>query len=156
MAKKVGKDCKIQFTIGNTLHTLNYMGAWSITGISTDQIENTSFTDTWKQWSFGLKDGGQISFNGFLDDCSTTGQYGLMVANLQNSNITRIKLFVDKTSGYVPCQTTSYFSPKHTAGGSYDTQLSYVNITSYDITSDKSGMVSVSFTGKVSGCMVLE
>jgi len=51
-------------------------------------------------------------------------------------------------------QTTGYFSPYNTTGA--DTQLSHVNVTAYNISADKSGLMKVDFTAKVSGVMVLK
>jgi len=91
---------------------------------------------------------------GFLDPADTTGQQALMKANLDNTDLTSLRLYVDNTSYYEPCQTTSYFAPGSLSTGQ-DTVYSYVNITSYDIGMDKAGLGTVSFTGKVSGVMVL-
>ena len=149
MAIKVGKDCKV--TLGSD--TIVGMGTWSVSGITADQLESSAFGDNWKTYEFGMKDGGTISFNGLYDPADTTGQEELMQANIENTDITTLRLYVDNTSYLEPCQTTGYFSPSTTTGN--DTELSHVNVTSYDINSDKSGLMSVSFMAKVSGVMVL-
>jgi len=149
MGKCVGKDCAVKIST----NAVTYMGTWSLSGTSVDQLDTSAFGDTWKQYSFGLKDGGQISFAGFYDPADTTGQNAFRFANCQNSALTTIRLYVNSVSYYEPCQTTSYFSPTITNVAS--TVLSSVYITSFDISADKSGMVNVSFTAKVSGVMVL-
>lgn len=149
MAVKVGKDCKV--TLG--ANTVVGMGTWSLTGISADQIESTAFNDNWKTYEFGAKDGGTVAFNGFADPADTTGQEELQIANIENSDITTLRLYVDDTSYYEPCATTGYFSPGTTTLN--DTVLSHINVVSYDINADKGGLVGISFSCKVSGLMVL-
>jgi len=149
MGFKKGKDCKV--TLG--ANSVVGMGTWSLSGITSDQLEDTEFGDEWKTYAFGMKDGGQITFNGLFDPADTTGQDVLKAANLDNTNITNLRLYVDNTSYYTPCATAGYWSPSDTTGN--DTPVSHVNITSYDISADKSGLMQTSFTAKVSGCMVL-
>jgi hypothetical protein len=150
MAFKVGRDCKV--TLGTS--TIVGMGMWSMDGISADQLETTSFGDYWKKYEFGINDGGNISFGGLADPADVTGQVILQAANLNKSDITNMRLYVDSTSYYEPCQTTGYFAPGAFSTG-YETIKSHVNITSYSVKSDKSGLVSIDFQAKVSGVMVL-
>ena len=150
MARKVGKDGKV--AIGTA--TVAEIGKWSIDGISTDEFDASAFGDTWKEYEYGMKDGGSISFDGHYDPADTTGQNALQLANLYNSALTDLRLYIDNTSYFAPCQTTGYFSPTITTGA--PTQLSNVKITSFSIGADKSGLATISFTGKVSGCMVLK
>lgn len=149
MAKKVGKDCKV--AIGST--KVLGMGTWSLSGIAADQLESSEFGDNWKTYEFGMKDGGTIAFNGFFDPADTTGQNALRLANLNNTDITNLRLYVDNTSYFEPCQTTGYFSPAVTSGS--DTKPSSVNIVSLDVSADKSGLMTATFNAKVSGVMVL-
>ena len=149
MAIKIGKDCAVK--IGAA--TVVGMGTWSLSGITSDQLESTQFGDSWKQFKFGLKDGGQITFNGLYDPADTTGQDVLRAANLDNTNITTIRLYLDNTSYLEPCQTTSWWTASDSTNN--ETFPSHVNVTSYDISADKSGLMNTSFTCKVSGCMVL-
>ena len=149
MATKIGKDCAVKLAANSVVG----MGTWSLSGISSDQLEDTEFGDSWKTFKFGLKDGGQVTFNGLYDPADTTGQEVLKAANLDNTDITNLRLYVDNTSYYEPCQTTGYWSPSDTTGN--PTVLSHVNITAYDISADKSGLMQSSFTAKISGCMVL-
>lgn len=148
MGVKVGHKCKVE--IGGTACT--GMGTWSLSGITSDQMEASDFGDTWKTYEFGMKDGGQITFNGLLDPDSVQ-QNLLQKYNLDNTDVTYLRLFVDNTSFYEPCQTAGYFN--NTSSSGEDTVASHVNITSYDISVDKSGLAQVSFTAKVSGIMVL-
>lgn len=150
MGVKVGYLGKV--TLGAS--TIIGMGTWSLSSITADQIESSAFGDNWKSYEFGMKDGGQITFNGNLDPADTTGQYALQIANISNTDLTSLRLYVDSTSYYEPCQTTGYFAPGAFSTG-YSTVKSLVNITSFDISMDKSGLASISFTGKVSGVMVL-
>ena len=149
MAVKVGHLGKV--SLGAS--TIIGMGTWSLSGITADQMESSAFGDNWKTYEFGMKDGGQVTFNGFLDPADVTGQEALQKANIANTDLTSLRLWVDATSYYEPNQTTSYFSPNLTSA--QNTPVSYVNIISYDIGMDKSGLATISFTAKVSGVMVL-
>jgi len=146
----VGKDGKVAF--GTT--AVVGMGTWALDGIVTEEFDASSFGDTWKQFEYGMKDGGTISFNGHYTPTDTTGSDVLVRANLYNSDLTNLRLYIDNTSYFEPCQSTSYFSPGAYSTG-MPTKLSSVAITSYNIGMDKSGLGTVSFTGKVSGVMVM-
>jgi len=146
---KIGKDAKV--TLG--ANSIVGMGTWNLSGISSDQLEDTEFGDQWKSYLFSVKDGGQVTFSGLYDPDDTTGQDVLKAANLDNTNITTLRLYVDNTSYFEACQTTGYWSPTDTVDNL--TVLSHLNVTSYDVSADKSGLMNTSFTCKVSGCMVL-
>ena len=147
---KVGKDGKV--TLGAT--TVVGMGTWSLDGVSVEEFDASAFGDEWKSFKYGMKDGGTVSFNGHYDPTDSTGQQMLQLANLYNSALTDLRCYVDDTSYFVPSQSTSYFAP-----GAYSTgmpgKVSTVTITAFNIGADKSGLETVSFTGKVSGLMVL-
>ena len=152
MAFLVGYLGKV--TLGSS--TVVGMGTWTMSGITTDQMEYSQFGDNWKVFEFGMKDGGQITFNGFLDktDSGAGGQWALQKYNMDNTDVTSLRLYVDNTSWYEPCATTSYFSPG-TWSSAQETIKSHVNITAYEIGMDKAGLATISFTAKVSGVMVL-
>lgn len=137
MAAKKGKSCKVT----NLANTILGMGVWSINGVTSDQLEDTEFGDSWKTYLYGLKDGGQVSFSGYYDPADTTGQDVLRTANENETPLTDLRFYVD---------STSYWRPNSTG-----TPSSHIIITSWDISADKSGLVQCSFTGKVSGKMDL-
>jgi hypothetical protein len=130
------------------------MGTWSLDGISSDQLEATEFGDSWKTYEFGLNDGGTVSFSGLFNPDDVTGQNTLRAKNLDKSDITDMRLYVDATSYFEPCRTTQYFGPGALSTG-YATVLSHVNVTSYNVKADKSGLMNVDFSCKVSGLFVL-
>ena len=147
---KSGKDCKVTLGTNSVLG----MGTWSLNGITSEQFDNSEFGDNWKTYLFGMKDGGQIQFSGLFKPGDVTGQDGLREANLENTDITNLRLYISDSSYFEPCQTSGYFSVVGEKT-SADTQYSWVNITSYNISADKSGLMQTDFTAKVSGCMVL-
>lgn len=149
MSRKVGKDAKV--SIGTV--TISEMCNWSIDGISTDEFDASAFGDTWKEFEYGMKDGGTVSFSGHYDPEDTAGQLALQKANLYNSALTNLRLYIDSVNYYTPCQYAGYFSPDLTSGAS--TRVSNVRITSLSISADKSSLESIKFTGRVSGTMVL-
>lgn len=146
---KSGKDCKV--TLG--ANTVVGMGTWTITGISADQMDASVFGLNWKAFEFGMKDGGTITFSGLFDAADVTGREALELANVNNTDLTTLRLYIDDTSYFVPNQTTGYYSPTNTSG--QDTILSWCNIITYNITADKADLVKIDFTAKVSGNMVL-
>ena len=149
MAYKSGKDCKV--TLGTA--TIVGMGTWNLSGITADQMDASAFGDNWKKFEFGMKDGGQITFSGLYDPADVTGQEILQAANVDNSDIYNLRLYIDNTSYFEPCGSTGWFTPTDSTGN--DTVKSWVNITSFNIKADKSGLMAIDFSAKVSGLMVL-
>lgn len=149
MSFRIGSKCRV--TLGPS--TVVGMGTWTLTGVTADKIEVTAFGDDWKSYMFGLMDGGEISFEGFFDPDDVMGQNPLCLANLKGNRVTSLRLWIDDTSYFTPCQTTGYFSPTATTG--QPTRASYVNITYYDVKADKSNVAQCSFKATVSGVMVL-
>lgn len=149
MSYRSGKDCKV--TLG--ANTVVGMGTWSISGITADQMDSSAFNDNWKSFVFGMKDGGTIEFSGLGDPDDVTGQEALKIANINNSDLTDLRLWIDDTSYYTPNQTTGYFSPNNTTG--IETVKSHVNVTSYGENADKADLLKINFTCKVSGCLAL-
>ena len=149
MAVYTGKDCSIKLATTEIVG----MGEWALSGIAADMMDASDFGDNWKLFEFGMKDGGTISFGGLLDASDTTGQQALWYMNNENTDIADMRLYVNNTSYFEPCQTTGYFSPTTTNGA--DTILSHVNITGLEIRAEKASLCSTSFTVKVSGSMVL-
>lgn len=148
MAKKIGKDAAVYRGASKIVG----MGNWKLSGITAEEVELTEFRDNWKSFDYGVKDGGTLTFSG-LSDAADAAQHGLQQANLENTDVTNLRFYIDNTSYYEPCQTTGYFSPSLTTGAS--TVLSHVNVTTYNIEADKSGAERIDFAAKVSGVMVL-
>jgi len=146
----VGKDGKV--TLGAS--TVVGMGTWTLDGITIEEFDASAFNDDWKSFEYGMKDGGTISFNGHYTPTDTTGQLALQLANLYNSKLTNLQLWINDTSYFTPCASTGYFAPGDYSTG-MPTVLSSVTITTYNVGMDKSGLGTISFTGKVSGLMVM-
>jgi len=149
MGFKVGKDCKISLAANKVVG----MGDWSMTGISTEEHDISEFQVDWKKFEMGLKDGGSIAVSGLFDP-DNSPQEQLREANLHGSDLATVRLYIDKTSYYEPCQTTGYWSPTTTTS-SAPTVKSWVNVRSFNVKADKNGMVQIDFQLKVSGLMVL-
>lgn len=148
----VGKNCKV--TLG--ANTVLGIGTWNMDGVTSDSYPNDELGDLWKTYQFGQKDGGTITFNGLYKLGDSTGQVALRKAQAADppTNITTIRLYVNNTSYYEPCQTTGYWASGADSTG-YGTVLSYVNITACPIGVDKAGLGTASFTAKISGVMVM-
>ncbi len=142
MAFLAGNKGKV--TLG--ANTVVGMGSWKLNGITVDQLETTSFGDTAKQYITGLLDYGTVEFSGLYDPSDASGQQVLIAAMLGNEKITDIRLYVDDTSYWTPNLTTS-------EGGDEDAGM---YLTAVPIGMDKSGVGTISFSGKCTGpwCLV--
>ena len=148
MGKKIGKDCRVALGA----NTVIGMGTWTMDGVTADQMEATEFNDDWKSFEFGAKDGGTVTFSGLFDPEDETGQDSLRRANMDNTDITSLRLYTDDTSYFEPCQTTFWWSGTSTTGEA--TVYSWVNITAINIGADKAALMTIDFTAKVSGLLV--
>jgi len=143
MAAVVGKDTSVRMTKQKVLG----MGTWSITGITVDLLEDTEFGDEWRTYLCGLKDGGEVSFSGYLDPACTSQNY-LRSAMAYCSQLRHLRFYINEPSA---AGGTTYYEPDSTG---LPTGYSYVLITAWDINADKNGLVACSFTGKICGQMV--
>jgi len=137
MAFKAGNNAKV--TLGAT--TVVGQGNWELAGITTDLLESTAFGDSAKQFMTGLLDFGTVNFGGLYDPADAAGQGILISANLNNSKIGTIRLYVDANSYWTPNTTLL------AAAG--------MLVTSTAIGIDKSGLGTIRFTGKATGPWVL-
>jgi len=135
MASQRGNGAKV--TVGTGDSVISLMGTWSLSGMSSDQLEETAFGDTYKKYKMGLLDGGTISFNGLFDPADTAGQDVLRTANENATLLTSIKFWLNSQSYYTPAYTSI------TGSGVY--------ITSWEIGADRSALMTASFSCKVSG-----
>jgi len=134
---KAGNNAKVTLTAA----TVVGMGNWKLSGIEVDLLETTSFGDTAKQFITGLLDYGSVTFGGLYDPGDTTGQQVLVSANINNSKIAKIRLYVDNTSYWTPNVTVV------SAAG--------MLMQSISIGQDKSGLATIEFSGKCTGPWVL-
>ncbi|MHA1941970.1 MAG: hypothetical protein ACXADW_20065 [Candidatus Hodarchaeales archaeon] len=136
MSFGAGKNCKVTLGSDKVLG----IGVASLAGVETDLLEASQFGDNWKQWEVGMKDGGELTFNGLYDPADSTGQDALRTANEDNTQVTDIRFYVNANSYWIPKTTNP---------------ASYVYVTAWEVSSDKAGMVECSFTCKISGAMEL-
>jgi hypothetical protein len=130
---------------------INGMGVWKYAPGASNELDDTEFGDTSEKILLGMRKRGTISFNG-LAKLSNTEQEKLKRAQVNGTKITSLALRMASSRALVPLVTTGYHSPLSTTGNS--TQPGYVNINSFEISSDKNGLAAVSFSGVVSGDMV--
>jgi len=141
MGAIVGKNTMVSFGANN--RRILGMGTWRLTGVTTDMIEVSEFCVDFKEWLCGLKDGGEVSFNGYLNR-SCTSQFALMDVAQDCDCVTSLRFHLSCTStagGYFYPMTVTPFT------------RSCIRITSWEVSADKTGLVSISFTGKVTGLM---
>lgn len=131
-----GKNCKVTVD-GNKVAGI---GSYTIPGATTELLDDTEFGDDWKQWLLGLKDGGEMTFEGLYDPTDTTGQDVLRDANLNDTQVTNIRFYVN---------AASYWIPKTTG------PASYVLVSAWDVNAEMNGLVRCSFTVKMSGALEL-
>jgi hypothetical protein len=117
------------------------MGNWKLNGITVDLLESTAFGDTAKSFMTGLLDYGTVEFGGLYDPADTTGQTILLSALANNSKVGNVRLHVDANSYWTPNVTLV------SAAG--------MLVQSVPIGMDKSGLGTISFSGKCTGPWVL-
>lgn len=137
MAFKPGNVAKV--ALGSAV--VKGMVDWSMDGVSVELLDTTAFGDTAKKFMTGLLDYGTVSFNGHYDPADVTGQTILQSANMNNSKVTDIRLYVD---------STSYWTPNITADSDAGLQMQ-----SFNIKQAVNGLGSISFSGKCTGPWVL-
>ena len=132
MAVKVGKLAKV--TVGAS--TVSEQGQYSLSGFSRDALDSTAFGDDVKEFTFGVGDGGEITFSGNYDPADTNGQLIIDSACINASVFTGgdLKFYIDSTS----------YLTVDTGGTILITKCRAVGM-------DKAGLATVSFTGKISG-----
>ena len=138
MASQLGKNAKVTVGVGDS--QISLIGTWSLSGMSSDILEETAFGDTYKKYKTGLLDGGTISFSGLFDPSDTTGQDVIRTANQNQTLITSIKFWYSSVSYYTPAYTSI------TGSGVY--------VTSWEIGADKSALMTASFQVKLTGGLV--
>lgn len=141
----LGKDGKV--TLGAS--AIVGMGTWTLNPGSVDEHDGTAFGDDWEITLYGIKRGGNVSFNGHYDPDDTTGQRVLENAFVQETDLTDLRFYVDSTSYWMPNQTAGYFSPSLTTGAG--TPVSSIRITSFQIGLDKNGLGTINFEAKIAG-----
>ena len=145
MASKPGRACKVTLGSNNILG----MGTWEIGGGAVEELDTTEFGNDYQEIQLGIVTGGTASFSGIYKKSDTQGQDLLRAAFYLKSDIWDLRFYVDSVSYFTPNTTTG-------AGGGLpaDSQISYINLTTEpSISVDKAGLVTISFTGKVSGVM---
>lgn len=147
-ASKPGRACKVTMGAAGTTKVLG-MGAWEIGGGAVEELDTTEFGNDYQEISLGIITGGNASFSGIYKKTDTQGQDIIRAAFYNKSDITSLRFYVDSVSYFTPNSTTA-------AGGGLpaESQISYINIISEPtIAVDKAGLVTIGFTGKVSGVM---
>lgn len=147
LESKVGINCKVSLGANQILG----IGNWSIGGGGVAELDDTEFGDAYQDVLLGLITGGNVSFAGLYKKDNTTGQDLIRQAFFYKSAITDIRFYVDNTSYYTPNSTTG-------AGGGLPASVpvSKIYITGEpQISADRSGLMNISFSGKVVGAMRL-
>jgi len=129
------------------------IGNWSVDGSKIAEIDDTEFGDESTKFVLGIEDGGTISFAGNHKPGDTTGQLMLTEYHNLRTEITSMRFYIDRTSFYMPCQTTGYLHPGKTTGA--NTVLSNLRLTGAPVSYDKGGLGAISFTARINGNMVL-
>jgi hypothetical protein len=110
------------------------IGTWSMSGFIPDVAEDTAFGDTVKKWKrAGIDDAGSVSFEGMYDPADTNGQVALNALATNTAGLTNLYFY----------ESTSVFW-RVASGG--EIVLDKFNVVGFS----KSGLATVSFSGKVS------
>jgi len=132
MAVLVGKIAAVKVA-GNAVAE---MGTLTLSGFTREALESTAFGDDIKEYTFGVGDGGEVSFSGNYDPTDTNGQ------NLVESACLNASLFTGGNLRFY-INNTTYLSVD-TGGTILITKCKAIGF-------DKSGIGTIEFSGKVSG-----
>lgn len=131
---------------GGSTHEIAGMGSWTVSGITRDMLDKTSFGDQWKGVKQGVADGGTVTFSGFFDWTDTTGQVAL-INHMNNSRyLTKahdLRLWVSDSTG----DTKRGFFSLSTAAGSTNAKMYFQSLNAKQ---DKSSLGTIDVTLKVS------
>ena len=100
MATLTGRNAKV--VKGST--TISEMGNWTI-NVTIDQIDTTSFGNTWKKADRGMT-GWEGTASGYLDKSDTSGQVLLETAAFSGTLLTDMKFYIDGSTYYEPDQSS--------------------------------------------------
>jgi len=129
------------------------LGEWSIGGITRNMIDFTAFSDEVSKHKPGMLDPGTVSFSGWFDATDSTGQASLIRALTSGTLIHSssaswspwlLKLWSNDDTNF---DGYGYWSVPSAAN-------SGIYITGMELGTNKDGLCSISFTGKVTGSMI--
>jgi hypothetical protein len=126
--------------------TVAELGEWSISGISRNMIDYTAFGDTVAKHKPGMLDPGTVTFSGFFDRTDSTGQVQLItsltsggaISNSTTRVLKHLRLWANDDTTF---DGYGYFSCTGSSGEVY--------ITSMETGTNKDGICTITFTGKV-------
>lgn len=111
------------------------IGTWSMSGFVPDIAEDTAFGDTVKKWKrAGIDDAGSVTFDGLYDPDDTNGQVALNALATNTAGLSNLYFY----------ESTSVFWRVALGGTIVLDKFNVVGMS-------KSGLATVSFSGKVSG-----
>lgn len=143
----VGKDGKVTLSSDSVVG----MGTWTVNLGSVDEFDASEFGDDWELLVYGMRRGGNVTFNGNFYPADTTGQNAAMQAFVEGTDLTDLRFYWNSTSYWRPNRTEGYFNPQLTTGAG--TPVSTCRITACEINDDKSGLATINFTARISGSM---
>jgi hypothetical protein len=136
MAVKIGRFAKVVLNIdGLGNHTIAEIGQYTLSGFTVDPIEVTAFGDEAKDFIPGMGDPGTMEISGNYDPNDAEGQTALETACDNGTELGpgTIKFYLD---------ASTYLTPK-TGGCIIITKCKAIAM-------DKSGVGTISFSGKLS------
>jgi len=137
MAVKIGRFAKVTLNLdGLGEHTIAEIGSYTLSGFTVDPIEITAFGDEAKDFIPGMGDPGTMEVAGNYDPDDAEGQTALENACDLGTELTAgmIKFWLD---------ASTYLTPK-SGGCIIITKCKAIGM-------DKSGVGTISFSGKLSG-----
>ncbi len=115
-------------------NTIAGIGTWSMSGYVPDIAEDSAFGDKVKKWKrAGIDDAGSVSFEGLYDPDDTNGQVTLNALATSTDGLTNLYFY----------ESTNVFWRVGTGGSILLDKFKVIGMS-------KSGLATVSFSGKVS------
>ena len=144
----IGIKCKV--TIGDD--KVVGIGNWHVSRGTVDSFDASQFGDNWEMLRYGIKRDASISFNGNFFPDDNDGQGAVERAYIQGTDLPDIRFYYNDDDFLGPNQVVGYFSDSLPVGAG--TPVSTVRVTNCEVSIDKSGLGSISFTAKCSGAIV--
>ena len=155
MAVTEGRNARITvrtLSTGTESVVVAEMGTWSISGVSRNMIDVTSFGDTVMGFKPGMLDPGSITFTGFYDPTDSSGQAkiisslssGISISDSTSRQLRNLRIWGSMSTSPGSTDVYGFWSSTGSTGAE-------IFITSMELATDKNNVGTISLTAKVSG-----
>jgi len=149
MAEMVGK----YFGIKLGTAAIAGMGNMTISIPDDERVDDTAYGDEGVDYTYTRKTPTTVTCDGWYDVTDTTGVRAMHLNKIEHTEFTDLRIYVDTTSYYTPCQTAGYFDPTSTTGA--NTIVSHCKCIGFNVDADRADLGRLSLTIEVFWDLVL-